>query len=94
MATRLNPQTGIVVIENVFGHGLNPSFPDYLGHKAGFDACRPFPFRAEHDRAFTKKMSLAALDIAMKEIAPAKAKAPKPAKRSKPASAASGGQAM
>jgi 2,5-furandicarboxylate decarboxylase 1 len=101
MATRLNPQTGITVIENTFGHGLNPSFPDYLGHKVGFDACRPVPFRYEHDRAFTKKMTLDALDIASKPLAPpqrataASAPAPaKPAKSRKAAAAPSGGQAM
>jgi 2,5-furandicarboxylate decarboxylase 1 len=97
MATRLNPQTGITVIENIFGHGLNPSFPDYLGHKVGFDACRPVPFRYEHDRAFTKKMALDALDIATKPMAAPKraeaASAPKPKSR-KPAAAPSGGQAM
>ena len=43
MTTRLDPKQGIVTIENVFGHGLNPSFPDYLGTKVGFDCCRPFP---------------------------------------------------
>jgi 2,5-furandicarboxylate decarboxylase 1 len=98
MATRLNPKTGITVIENIFGHGLNPSFPDYLGHKVGFDACRPFPFRYEHDRAFTKKMALDALDIASKPLAaPKPAATPasaKPAKGRKPVAAPSGGQAM
>ncbi len=93
MATRLDPKTGIVVIENSFGHGLNPSFPDYLGHKVGFDACRAFPFRAEHERAFTKTMAIEGLDIAIKEIVP-----PKPAAAAKPAKAkggrASGGAAM
>jgi 2,5-furandicarboxylate decarboxylase 1 len=68
MATRLDPRTGIVVINNVFGHGLNPSFPDYLGSKVGFDCCRPFPFRYEHDRAFYRKVSLEGRDIQMREI--------------------------
>ena len=102
MATRLDPKTGIVVIDNIFGHGLNPSFPDYLGAKVGFDACRPFPFRYEHDRAFYKKMSLAGLDMAVPEIKrPAAAAAtlgPAPAKtrptRKPKDFAASGGQAM
>ena len=94
MATRLDPKTGIVVVENTFGHGLNPSFPDYFGHKVGFDACRAFPFRAEHDRAFTKAMSVAGLDIAIKEVIP-----PRPAPAAKPARSgrsgrASGGAAM
>ena len=43
MATRLDPAHGIIRIDNVFGHGLNPGFPDYIGTKVGFDACRPFP---------------------------------------------------
>ena len=94
MATRLNPQTGIVAIANTFGHGLNPSFPDYFGHKVGFDACRAFPFRTEHDRAFTKTMAIEGLDIAVKDVLP-----PKPAVAAKPArkgrsGAASGGAAM
>ncbi|MBI3454140.1 MAG: hypothetical protein HY057_15150, partial [Rhodospirillales bacterium] len=88
-------------IDRIFGHGLNPSFPDYIGSKVGFDCCRPFPFRYEHDRAFYKKMSLAGLDLAAPEIGkPAPAKA-KPAKAGKPGkkprklrNLAGGGQAM
>lgn len=64
MATRLDPKTGIQTIENVFGHGLNPSFPNYLGTKVGFDATRPFPHRAEHDRA-----TFAAVDLTRHRIA-------------------------
>ena len=41
MATRLDPTKGIVTIDESFGHGLNPSFPDYLGPKVGFDATKP-----------------------------------------------------
>jgi 2,5-furandicarboxylate decarboxylase 1 len=95
MATRLNPQTGIMVIENTFGHGLNPSFPDYFGHKVGFDACRPFPFRYEHDRAFTKKMALDGLDLVAPEVKPATLPASaKKGKRVKAGALATGGQAM
>ena len=68
MATRLDPKTGIVVVENVFGHGLNPTFPDYLGAKVGFDATRPFPYTPEWDRAKYKEVSLEGLDIVAPEI--------------------------
>jgi 2,5-furandicarboxylate decarboxylase 1 len=63
MATRLDAKSGILQIENVFGHGLNPSFPDYLGTKVGFDATRPFPLTAEYDRAKVKEVELAGLEI-------------------------------
>ncbi len=69
MATRLDPVRGILRIENVFGHGLNPSFPDYFGAKVGFDCCRPYPHGAEYDRAAYKPMSLDTLDLMMPEIA-------------------------
>ncbi|MDR3435516.1 UbiD family decarboxylase [Telmatospirillum sp.] len=65
MATRLAPKTGILVVENVFGHGLNPTFPDYLGSKVGFDCTRPFPRTASFDRAKTKSMTLDGIDIVM-----------------------------
>jgi 2,5-furandicarboxylate decarboxylase 1 len=67
MATRLDPKTGIVTIDNIFGHGLNPSFPDYFGSKVGFDATRAYPHRYEHDRAFYKKVDLARHDIDVPE---------------------------
>ncbi len=68
MATRLDPRHGIVVLNDVFGHGLNPSFPDYLGNKVGFDATRPYPPRPEFERAKVKEMSLDGLDIATGEV--------------------------
>jgi len=58
MATRLDPKNGVMVIDNVFGHGLNPGFPDYLGSKVGFDCCRPYPRSYEYERAAYKTMSL------------------------------------
>ncbi|MCC7273896.1 MAG: UbiD family decarboxylase [Alphaproteobacteria bacterium] len=67
MATRLDPAAGILVVDKVFGHGLNPGFPGYLGAKVGFDACRPFPFRSEHERAFFKPVDLARHDLRMGE---------------------------
>jgi len=72
MSTRLDPRTGIITIDNIFGHGLNPSFPDYLGAKVGFDATRAYPHRYEHDRAFYKKVSTAAYDIEIPEVKTAK----------------------
>jgi 2,5-furandicarboxylate decarboxylase 1 len=65
MATRLDPKNGILTIDNIFGHGLNPSFPDYLGSKVGFDATRPFPHTYEYDRATFKEVSLEDFDIEM-----------------------------
>jgi len=63
MATRLDVDNGIVTIRKAFGHGLNPSFPDYLGSKLGFDATRPFPPTDEYRRAAFRAVSLDGLDI-------------------------------
>lgn len=63
MSTRLDAKKGIVTIEDVFGHGLNPGFPDYLGTKVGFDCTRPFPHTYEYERAAYKKISLDGVDI-------------------------------
>ena len=68
VATRLDPQRGIMVIENVFGHGLNPTFPDYLGSKVGFDATRPFPHTPNFNRAKVRDASLDGLEIEVPEI--------------------------
>ena len=74
MATRLDPDRGIVRIKDVFGHGLNPSFPDYVGTKVGFDCCRPWPRTSVHDRAAYKPMSLDGLDISSPAITAPKAR--------------------
>ena len=68
MATRLDPRHGIVVLNDIFGHGLNPSFPDYLGNKVGFDATQPYPPRPEFERAKVKEVSLDGLDISVPDI--------------------------
>lgn len=68
MATRLDPRRGIMVIDNVFGHGLNPTFPDYLGAKVGFDATRPFPHTPNFNRARVRDASLDGLDITVPKI--------------------------
>jgi 2,5-furandicarboxylate decarboxylase 1 len=97
MATRLDPTTGIVTVDKAFGHGLNPSFPDYLGAKVGFDCCRPFPFRPEHDRARYRAAELARHAIALPPLkprppdAPASAATPAPGA---PGAKPGGGQAM
>ena len=87
MATRLDPASGIVTIDKAFGHGLNPSFPNYVGPKVGFDATQPFPKRAEYERVAFKAVSLEAYDIRRPELAtaakpaarPAASEAPRPA---------------
>ena len=63
MATRLDPRHGIMVIENVFGHGLNPSFPDY------FDATRPFPHTPAYDRARVREASLDGVELSVPDPA-------------------------
>jgi 2,5-furandicarboxylate decarboxylase 1 len=92
MSTRLDPRTGIITIDNIFGHGLNPSFPDYLGAKVGFDATRAYPHRYEHERAFYKQVALAQHDIAMPDLKPAKKRAK--AKKDDDAPGGAGGVAM
>jgi 2,5-furandicarboxylate decarboxylase 1 len=95
MATRLDAKDGIIRIENIFGHGLNPSFPDYLGTKVGFDCTRPFPHSYEYDRASYKQVDLAAYDIAMPgEAAKPAPKKKAPAAKKKPAAKSTGGAAM
>ena len=77
MATRLDPAHGILVVDKVFGHGLNPGFPDYFGSKVGFDCLRPYPFTEDYDRAAYKKMSLDEIDLVLPEISrPAAAETP------------------
>ena len=68
MATRLEPKKGIVTIEDSFGHGLNPSFPDYLGPKVGFDATKPYPPSWAYERATYKPMSLEAVEMVQPDI--------------------------
>ncbi len=68
MATRLDPAHGIVVVDRVFGHGLNPSFPDYLGAKVGFDATRPHPHTPAFTRARIKPAALDGVDLVVPEI--------------------------
>ena len=58
MTNRLDPAKGIVRVEDCFGHGLNPTFPDYLGTKVGFDCTRPFPPAEIDDRTAYRAVSL------------------------------------
>jgi 2,5-furandicarboxylate decarboxylase 1 len=64
MTTRLDPLTGVITIPECFGHGLNPSFPNYLGTKIGFDCTRPCPYTSEYDRAAYKEVSLDDYELA------------------------------
>lgn len=71
MATRHDPRYGIVVLNDIFGHGLNPSFPDYVGNKVGFDATQPYPPRPEYERAKVKDVVLdSSFEVDIPEIAP------------------------
>jgi len=63
MTTRLDPEDGIFTVPKVFGHGLNPTFPDYLGTKVGFDCTRPYPRTPEFDRAAYKEVALDGVEI-------------------------------
>ena len=67
MTTRLDGKSGILQIEDVFGHGLNPTFDDYIGTEIGFDATRPFPFEPQFDRVELKKMDLSKLKFSTKK---------------------------
>jgi len=68
MATRMDPKHGIVTIEKIFGHGLNPGFPDYIGTKVGFDCCRPHPHSFAYDRASYQPVDLADVKMHVLEI--------------------------
>ncbi len=70
MSTRLDARNGVIVLNDIFGHGLNPSFPDYLGSKIGFDATQPFPHQPQFERVTIKKMNLEGIDIVTRDIAP------------------------
>lgn len=63
MATRMDADTGIVTIPQAFGHGLNPSFPDYLGTKVGFDCTRPVPRTDAWERTVCRQVDLGDYDI-------------------------------
>ena len=69
MTTRLDPSTGVITIPECFGHGLNPSFPNYQGTKIGFDCTRPFPYTADYDRAAYKEVSLDDYELARRTAA-------------------------
>ena len=68
MTTRLDSDKGIMIFRDIFGHRLNPNFPDYLGNKVCYDATQPFPHRPEFERASIKKMLLDGLDIVTPDI--------------------------
>ena len=55
MTTRLDPSTGVITVPECFGHGLNPSFPDYKGTKIGFDCTRPCPYTSNTTARRTRR---------------------------------------
>ncbi|MDP6174998.1 MAG: UbiD family decarboxylase, partial [Rhodospirillales bacterium] len=59
MANRLIPSTGIHLVQASQGLGLNPSFPDGIGTKIGFDCTRAFPHEEKDDRVTFQEVSLA-----------------------------------
>jgi 2,5-furandicarboxylate decarboxylase 1 len=67
LTTRLNPTTGVITVPEVFGHGLNPTFPDYFGAKIGFNATYPYPKTYAYERVRMKEYSLDGLDIEVPE---------------------------
>jgi len=69
LTTRLNPTTGVITVPEVFGHGLNPTFPNYFGAKIGFNATYPFPKTYSYERVRLKEHSLDGLDIDIPEPA-------------------------
>jgi 2,5-furandicarboxylate decarboxylase 1 len=67
LTTRLDASTGVITVPAVFGHGLNPTFPDYYGTKIGFNATHPFPKTANYERVRLKEFSIEGLDITVPE---------------------------
>ncbi len=70
LTTRLNPTTGVITVPEVFGHGLNPTFPNYFGAKIGFNATYPFPKTYAYERVRLKEFSIDGLDIEVPEPVP------------------------
>ena len=64
MANRLIPSTGIHLIGNSVGLALNPTFPDGLGSKIGFDCTRAFPHQEKDDRVTFRDVNLDDHEIA------------------------------
>jgi 2,5-furandicarboxylate decarboxylase 1 len=67
LTTRLDPTTGVITVPAVFGHGLNPTFPNYFGAKIGFNATYPFPKTYSYERVRLQEVSLDGLDIVVPE---------------------------
>ncbi len=63
LVQRLDPMTGIVRIQNAFGHELHPGFRGSVGHKVGFDATRPVPRTPDQDRIAYRDVDLDAHEI-------------------------------
>ncbi len=65
MVERLDPMTGIVRIQEAFGHELHPGFRGSVGTKVGFDATRPVPFTPDQDRIAYREVDLSKHKIAV-----------------------------
>jgi 2,5-furandicarboxylate decarboxylase 1 len=63
MATRFNPETGLIRIPAARGHELNPSTDQGLGMKIGFDATAPFPRPKAFQRVKMAEVNLEKLEI-------------------------------
>ena len=63
MSNRLIPLTGIVQVHDSFGLGLNPSFPNNIGTKLGFDCTRAHPHEEKDERVSYRDVSLGDYDI-------------------------------
>jgi 2,5-furandicarboxylate decarboxylase 1 len=70
MTTRLDPTTGVITVPAVFGHGLNPTFPNYFGAKIGFNATHPFPKTYSYERVRVMAVNIDGLDIEIPEPVP------------------------
>jgi len=63
MCTRFNPASDIVLINNAFGHELNPVTKNGLTAKVGFDATAHYPMPKEYER-----VKFQAVDIAKYQL--------------------------
>ena len=63
LATRFQPETGIIQIPAARGHELNPSTDQGLGMKLGLDATAPYPRPKAFERVKMAEVDLSKLDI-------------------------------
>lgn len=63
MCTRFNPATDIILVNNAFGHELNPVTKNGLTAKVGFDATTPHPRPKEYERVKFQKVDISQYQI-------------------------------